>query len=156
MRKFYLIFQSVKNDSKSHAVRTKSEIPHFLPNLGWTHYRLLMRVDNPEARRFYEIECGQNNWSSRVLERQISTLLYERIAMSKDKKGLIKLAEEGHQVIHPCDVIKDPLVLEFLGLPQAHQMTETKLENALISHMQSFLLELERIRVCWAAKTHYC
>ncbi|CAN5405261.1 PDDEXK nuclease domain-containing protein [soil metagenome] len=142
MRKFYITYQMVDDSDKSHALRTKSEIPKFFPNLGWTHYRILMRLDNQDARQFYEIEANANNWTSRVLQRQVSTLLYDRLAMSKDKKGLIKLAEEGQKVIQPSDVIKDPMVLEFLGVPPVHQMTESKLEAALISHMQSFLLEL--------------
>jgi predicted nuclease of restriction endonuclease-like (RecB) superfamily len=142
MRKFYLTYQIVNHLQKSHTLRTKSDIPEFLPNLGWAHYRILMRIDNPDARRFYEIESNKNNWSSRILQRQVNTLLYDRIAMSKDKSGLIKLAEEGHQVLQPSDVVKEPVILEFLGVPQAHQMTESKLETALISHMQSFLLEL--------------
>ncbi len=142
MRKFYIIYQQVNSIQKSHAVRAKSDIPTFQPNLGWTHYRILMRIDNPEARSFYEIESSENCWSSRILQRQVHTLLYDRIAMSKDKKGLIKLAEKGHEINQPSDVIKNPLVLEFLGIPHTHQITENKLESALISHMQSFLLEL--------------
>jgi len=112
------------------------------PNLSWTHYRTLLRVEKPNARAFYEIESTANNWSTRELERQINSLLYERLALSKDKKGLMKLATTGQEVQKPADAIKDPLVMEFLGIPSAHRLVETQLEQALISNLQSFLLEL--------------
>jgi len=114
------------------------------PDLSWTHYRTLLRVVKHEARAFYEIETIKNNWSARELERQINSLLYERIALSKDKKGLMDLATKGQEVHKPADAIKDPLVMEFLGIPSAHQLVETQLEQALISNLQSFLLELGR------------
>jgi predicted nuclease of restriction endonuclease-like (RecB) superfamily len=112
------------------------------PDLSWTHYRILLRVEKAEARAFYEIEATQNNWSARELERQVNSLLYERLALSKDKKGLMRLARKGHEVNKPTDVIKDPLVLEFLGLPESPRLVESELEAALISNLQSFLLEL--------------
>ncbi len=112
------------------------------PNLSWTHYRTLLRVDKPQARAFYEIEATKNNWAARELERQISSLLYERLAMSRDKKGLMHLATKGHVVQKPTDVFKDPVVIEFLGLPESHKIVESHLERALISNMQAFLLEL--------------
>lgn len=112
------------------------------PNLSWTHYRTLLRVDKPEARAFYEIEAIKNNWSARELERQICSLLYERLALSRDKKGLMRLATKGHVVQKPTDVFKDPVVMEFLGLPESPRLVETDLETALINKMQSFLLEL--------------
>lgn len=111
-------------------------------NLSWTHYRTLLRVDDKDARAFYEIEAAGNNWSARELERQINSLLYERLAMSKDKKGLLKLARKGQQVQTPADVFKDPVVLEFLGLPQSPKLVESGLEQALIDNLQTFLLEL--------------
>ena len=112
------------------------------PSLSWTHYRTLLRVEKQEARAFYEIEATKNNWSARELERQITSLLYERLALSKDKKGLMKLATKGQEVQKPADAIKDPLAMEFLGMPFAHQLVETQLEQALISNLQFFLLEL--------------
>lgn len=112
------------------------------PNLSWTHYRTLLRVDKPEARAFYEIESVENNWSSRELERQIGSLLYERLALSRDKKGLMKLARKGQEVQKPLDIFKDPVVIEFAGLPESPRLVETSLESALISNLQSFLLEL--------------
>jgi predicted nuclease of restriction endonuclease-like (RecB) superfamily len=126
-----------------YALRSESWEPGRLhPNLSWTHYRTFLRVDKPEARAFYEIEALKNNWSARELERQINSLLYERLALSKDKKGLIKLATKGHDVQQPVDVFKDPVVIEFLGLPQSPRLVESDLEQALINNLQAFLLEL--------------
>lgn len=126
-----------------HAVRDESWKPGMLhPNLSWTHYRTLLKVDKPEARAFYEIEAIKNNWSARELERQITSLLHERLALSKDKKGLMQLAVQGHEVQKPVDVFKDPLVMEFLGLPESPKLAETDLEQAMIDNLQSFLLEL--------------
>ncbi len=126
-----------------HAVSTKSWKPGVLhPNLSWTHYRVLLRVDKAAARAFYEIEAIKNNWAARELERQINSLLYERLAMSRDKKGLMRLAVKGHEVQKPTDVFKDPVVMEFLGLPESPRLVETDLEQALINNLQIFLLEL--------------
>lgn len=112
------------------------------PNLSWTHYRTLLRVDKPEARAFYEIEAIRNNWAARELERQICSLLYERLAFSRDKKGLMRLATKGQEIQKPTDIFKDPVVMEFTGLPQSPRLVETDLETALINNLQSFLLEL--------------
>lgn len=127
----------------SHAPRDKSWQPGLLhPNLSWTHYRTLLRVDKLEARAFYEIEAIKNNWSARELERQMGSLLHERLALSKDKKGLMRLAVKGHEVQKPADVFKDPMVMEFLGMPESPKLVETNLEQALIDNLQSSLLEL--------------
>jgi predicted nuclease of restriction endonuclease-like (RecB) superfamily len=126
-----------------HALRSQSWQPGRLhPNLSWTHYRTLLRVDKLEARFFYEIEAIQNNWSARELERQINSLLYERLALSKDKKGLMRLAKKGQEIQRPVDVFKDPVVMEFLGLPASPKLVESELEQALINNLQAFLLEL--------------
>ncbi len=139
-RKFYLTYQKV---IKSDALNRKSELtPSLNPNLSWTHYRALIRVKRPEARQFYEIEAEKNHWSSRELERQIGSLLFDRLAKSKDKEGLMKLVHKGQEVSNAEDAIKDPMVLEFLGLPESHRLTESKLEIALINNLQNFLLEL--------------
>jgi len=128
-----------------HAVSAKSWKPGRLhPNLSWTHYRTLLRVDKAEARSFYEIEAIRNEWSVRELERQINSLLHERLALSRDKKGLMRLAVKGHEVQRPADVFKDPMVMEFLGLPESPKLVETELEQALIDNLQVFLLELGR------------
>ena len=126
-----------------YAVRGDSWQPGQLhPNLSWTHYRTLMRVESAEARAFYEIEAIQSNWSTRELERQINSLLYERLAMSKDKKGLMRLAKNGQEIAKPDDVFKDPVVMEFLGLPESPRLQESELEEALINNLQGFLLEM--------------
>ncbi len=126
-----------------HALRGQSWQPGQLhPNLSWTHYRTLLRVDKVEARAFYEIEAIRNNWSARELERQINSLLYERLALSKDKKGLMKLAAKGQEIQRPVDVFKDPVVMEFLGLPASPKLVESDLEQALINNLRAFLLEL--------------
>ena len=129
--------------STFHAARGESWVPgRFHPNLSWTHYRTLLRVDKPEARAFYEIEAIKNNWFARELERQICSLLYERLALSRDKKGLMRLATKGQELQKPTDIFKDPVVMEFVGLPASPKLVETDLETALISNLQSFLLEL--------------
>ena len=112
------------------------------PHLSWTHYRTLLRVSRSEARAFYEIEAIHNAWSARNLERQINSLLFERLAKSRDKKGLLRLATRGQEVMQPIDVFKDPTVIEFLGLPESPRLVESKLEQALINNLQTFLLEL--------------
>lgn len=112
------------------------------PNLSWTHYRTLLRVDSPDIRAFYEIESIKNNWGARELERQINSLLYQRLAKSKDKKGLMKLATQGQEIARPADVFKDPVVIEFLGLPESPKLIESDLETALLNDLQAFLLEL--------------
>ncbi|MEI6514621.1 MAG: PDDEXK nuclease domain-containing protein [bacterium] len=126
-----------------HAPRSESWQPGLLhPHLSWTHYRTLLRVDKPEARAFYEIESIQNNWFARELERQICSLLYERLALSRDKKGLLRLAHKGQEVQSPADIFKDPVVMEYLGLPASSKLVESDLETALINNLQAFLLEL--------------
>jgi predicted nuclease of restriction endonuclease-like (RecB) superfamily len=126
-----------------HALRSEFWQPGQLhSNLSWTHYRTLLRVDKAESRAFYEIEAIQNNWSARELERQINSLLYERLALSKDKKGLMRLAKKGQEIQRPVDVFKDPVVMEFLGLPASPKLVESELEQALIDNLQAFLLEL--------------
>jgi len=114
------------------------------PDLSWTHYRTLLRVDSPHARGFYEIEAVKSNWSARELERQINSLLFERLAKSRDKTGLMKLATKGQEIAAPADVFKDPVVIEFLGLPESPRLVESDLETALIGNLQEFLLELGR------------
>ena len=111
------------------------------PIKSWSHYRALLRVD-AGARSFYEIEALKNNWAGRELERQINSLLYERLAKSRDKAGLMRLATHGQEIAKPADIFKDPVVIEFLGLPESPKLVETRLEEALLNDLQSFLLEL--------------
>lgn len=110
--------------------------------LSWSHYLVLMRIEDENARNFYEIECAKQNWSVRWLQRQVCSSLYERIALSKDKNEVARLATEGQIIEKPSDVIKNPITLEFLGLKPEAAYSETKLESAIISKMQTFLLEL--------------
>ncbi len=110
--------------------------------LSWTHYRLLLRVDKSNARAFYETEAINARWSTRELERQINSLLFDRLALSRDKAGVLALAQKGHEITQPSDLVKDPLVLEFTGLRQDEHFLESDLEQALIGKLQQFLLEL--------------
>lgn len=110
--------------------------------LSWTHYRTLLKIERREARDFYEIEAIRNGWSARQLERQINTFLFDRLFKSRDKAGVLALANEGLLPVRPLDAIKDPYVLEFLDLPESHRLVESRIEEALISRLQDFLLEL--------------
>lgn len=111
--------------------------------LSWTHYRRLLRVDNDSARLWYMNESVTQNWSSRALERQINTLYYERLLASRDRGSLKQEAATHIQNMKasPRDFIRDPVVLEFLGLPNAGKLQESKIEQALIEQLQGFLLE---------------
>jgi predicted nuclease of restriction endonuclease-like (RecB) superfamily len=108
--------------------------------LSWSHYVRLLALDEQAKRDFYEEEARRAGWSVRQLDRQINSMLYERVALSKKKGELLKKAEESGNRITAEEAIKDPYVLEFLGLPE--QISERDLENALIRHMADFLLEL--------------
>lgn len=110
--------------------------------LSWTHYRLLMRVDSESARNFYLQECAESRWSTRELDRQINSMLFERLIISKDKSKIKQLAEKGQIIESPKDAIKDPYILEFLGWPEDKSFSEKDLESALIDNLQKFLLEL--------------
>jgi predicted nuclease of restriction endonuclease-like (RecB) superfamily len=112
--------------------------------LTWTHYRLLIRVEKPDAREWYMKEAADQNWSTRALERQINSLYYERLLMSRDKTPVITEMQEKTEALAslPEDFIKDPYVLEFLGMPDAHQFREAELEQAIIGKLQAFMLEL--------------
>jgi predicted nuclease of restriction endonuclease-like (RecB) superfamily len=142
-RQFFLTYGQLLAAGIGHAARDQSWEPGLLhEQLSWAHYRILLRVEQPEARVFYETKAIENNWSARELERQINSLLYERLDLSRDKKGLMRLAKKGQEIQTPQDVFKDPLVIEFLGLPEAPKLVETDLEEALLNHLQAFLLEL--------------
>ena len=133
MRQFYLQFQN------RHALRDQ---------LTWTHYRMIMKVDNDNARQFYLDECVKSNWSTRQLERQINSFFYERLLSSRrapDTKEILAVEIEAKEPdVTPFDVIKDPFVLEFLGLNHNEHHFESDLEKALLTHIQKFLLELGR------------
>lgn len=110
--------------------------------LTWSHYAVLLGVSDLSARGFYEKQAELEHWSSRVLKRQIQTGLFMRLALSKDKEGILQLAKEGQTIQETQDIVKDPYVLEFLGIPQDERLTEKGLESKLIVHLQHFLLEL--------------
>jgi len=110
--------------------------------LSWSHYLILMRISDANARSFYEIECAKQNWSVRWLQRQVNSSLYERLALSKDKSEVLRLAQEGQTIEKPADILKNPITLEFLGLKHETVYSETKLESAIIDKMQEFLLEM--------------
>lgn len=113
-----------------------------LNRLSWSHICLLLAVSDKDARSFYEIEIAKNGWSVREAKRQIESMLFERLALSKDKSGLKQLAEKGQIIETPEDALKDPYVLEFLGLDEQGKWLESDLEQALMDHLQKFLLEL--------------
>ncbi len=129
MRQFYLTYS-----------KTQTLSAEF--NLSWSHYLKLMRIDNIDERKFYEKEVYVNNWSLRELQRQFDSALYERLVLSRDKKAVKELSEKGQIVEKPSDTIKDPYVLEFIGLPENAKYTETELEQRIIDELEHFLLEL--------------
>lgn len=129
MRQFYLTFPN------GYALRSE---------LSWTHYRLLMRVENENAREFYMQEAVKSQWSTRQLERQINSFFYERLLSSKNKEQVAEKIQTLEPAKKPEDVIRDPYVLEFLGLKSNDDFYESDLEQALITHLQKFLLELGR------------
>ncbi|SIT18345.1 PDDEXK nuclease domain-containing protein [Belliella pelovolcani] len=110
--------------------------------LSWSHYLKLMRIENEEERKFYEIETTANNWSLRELQRQFDSALYERLALSRDRKGIKELSEEGQIIEKAEDSLKDPYVLEFMGLPDEFRYSESDFEQKLIDKLEHFLLEL--------------
>jgi predicted nuclease of restriction endonuclease-like (RecB) superfamily len=132
------ITQSVSKELETR--KTQSMISFF--KLTWTHYIFLMRIDDEKERSFYEIESQKYNWSVRELKRQYDTALYTRLSLSRDKEGILKLSEKGQIIEKPKDIIKDPYILEFLGLPELHQYSESDLEQEIINKLEHFLLEL--------------
>ena len=161
MRKFYLAYSisesltrilqitnspSLMTNSESvkleeiQTTKTQSLISFF--KLTWTHYVFLMRIEDEKERRFYEIESEKYNWSVRELKRQYDSALYTRLVLSRDKEGVLKLSEQGQIIEKPKDIIKDPYILEFLGLPELHQYSESELEEEIINKLENFLLEL--------------
>jgi predicted nuclease of restriction endonuclease-like (RecB) superfamily len=142
MRKLYLTYQPQISETLSR----KSEIIEIQPlnifKLSWSHYLKLMRIEDEHERKFYEIECTKNNWSLRELQRQYDSALYARLALSRDKRGVHKLSEHGLVVEKPQDAIKDPYILEFIGLPEKSGYSESDLEQRLIDKLENFLLEL--------------
>lgn len=152
MRNFYLVFRDriaeteksallmrKSDEEKSASPMRKIESPF---NLSWTHYLQLIKIENEEERNFYEIEAVNNNWSVRELERQYDSSLYERLVLSRDKEGIKELSKKGQVVTKPIDTIKEPYVLDFLGLEEKDKYTESDLETAIINKLEHFLTEL--------------
>jgi len=151
MRKFYLTYQprvpgisqtaSGKFESPSKPVPIEgNDTPSFL--LSWSQYVFLISLDNEDERNFYEIEAAENNWNLPELRRQFDSGLYERLALSRDKASIKALSKEGQVISGPRDIIKDPYVLEFLGIDEKAQYSETDFERAIIDKIEHFLLEL--------------
>jgi predicted nuclease of restriction endonuclease-like (RecB) superfamily len=129
MRRFYIVYSN-------------SETPSRNFTLSWSHYIFLTRINNPSERRFYEIEATNNRWSLKELKRQFNSGLYERLQLSTKKDKLQQLATQGQVIESPSDLVKDPYILEFVGLPVLANYSESELEQRLIDKLESFLLEL--------------
>jgi predicted nuclease of restriction endonuclease-like (RecB) superfamily len=127
MRQFYIYFP---------------DFPDASGKLTWSHFVELTSISDDLARKFYEKQCLKENWSVRELNRQINSMLFERIALSKDKKGVLEIAEKGHIIEKNRDLVKEPYILEFLGIPENHKYSEAELEQKIIDNLQMFLLEL--------------
>ena len=135
-RLFHLEYPFLIDGSISHALRDEFKTGHFTSDLSWTHNRSLLKASNPAARSFYEIESLHHSWSAPELDRQINSLLFERLVKSRDKEGLLRLANQGLRPQQPADIFKNPVVIEFLGLPELEKLVESDLENALGSQIQ--------------------
>jgi len=146
MRRFYLTYSISEtssrksNNKKSVTMSRILEIADF--QLSWSHYLFLIKIDNPEERQFYEIEAISNNWSVREMQRQFNSALYERLVLSKDKQAIKELSQKGEIIEKPIDTVRDPYILEFLGLPEESKYSETELEQRIIDKLEHFLLEL--------------
>ncbi len=134
MRKFYLTY------SKSETASRKSDKPDF--RLSWSHYLKLVRIKDLAERQFYEIESFKNQWSLRELQRQCDSALYQRLVLSRDKEKVKELSKKGQIINTPSDALKDPYILEFIGLPDKTSYSESELEQELIDKLEHFLLEL--------------
>ena len=148
MRRFYLTYQErarikgMANNTAFQIIQTASGQSAALFSLSWSHYVFLLGVKNPDERDFYEIEAKNQNWTVRELKRQFDSSLYERLALSRDKDSIRQLAQQGQIISQPKDLLKEPLVLEFLGLSEQARYSESDLETAIINHVEHFLLEL--------------
>lgn len=148
-RKFYMtyadrisqtLFEEFAVEKTQTVFRKLEENPPFI--VSWSHYLQLMRIENQEERGFYEIESAKSGWGIRTLQRQYNSSLYERLALSRNKDAVMQLAKEGNVIVRPQDIIKQPTVLEFLGLEEKAEYSESDLETAIIDKLQKFLLEL--------------
>ncbi|OXG06452.1 putative nuclease of restriction endonuclease-like (RecB) superfamily [Flavobacterium araucananum] len=153
IRKFYLTYSKSESLTRILQIQKPQSLTEEFKRLDYqtlasffkltfTHYVFLMRIDDEKERRFYKIESEKYNWSVRELKRQYDSALYARLALSRDKEGILKLSEKGQIIEKPKDLIKDPYILEFLGLPELHQYSESQLEQEIINKLEHFLLEL--------------
>lgn len=148
-RKFYLNYKNRISETtfRKFAIQKQDTAFQEFQNgepftLPWSHYLLLMRIKNEAERSFYEIEATKSAWSIRVLQRQYNSSLYERLALSRDKDEMVRLASEGLVVTKANDIVRHPTVLEFLGLEEHARYSESEMEMAIIDKLQKFLLEL--------------
>lgn len=149
MRKFYLIYKNRISETlfRKFAIEKSETVFRFFENelpfvVSWSHYLQLMRIENEDERSFYEIESAKSGWGVRTLQRQYNSSLYERLALSRDKEAVMKLAKEGNIIAKPEDIVKQPTVLEFLGMEEKAKYSESDLESAIIDKLQKFLLEM--------------
>lgn len=141
MRRFYLVYGKSETLSRiSERVISETSSRNF--DLSWSHYLKLIRIDDENERKFYEIEAYNNNWSVRELQRQFDSALYTRLVLSRNKEKVKELSEKGLVLEKPKDAIKDPYILEFIGLPEHLSYSESDLEQELIDKLEHFLLEL--------------
>lgn len=127
------------DDEKSASLMLKFESPC---NLRWTHYLLLLKIDNEAERDFFEIESANNNWSVRELDKQYDSSIYERLALSRDKEAMKELSRKGQLISKPSDTIKEPYVLDFTGFEENDKYKEADFESAIINKLEHFLTEL--------------
>ena len=165
MRQFYLVYSPIlqtasgKSETPSRisedtsaiwqTASAKSEAALTIPQtlsakfpLSWSHYLFLMGINNPAERQFYETEATKERWSLREMKRQFNSALYERLALSRDKKAVTEMSQKGQIIERPEDIVKDPYILEFLGLKEDSSYSESDLEQRIIDELQNFLLEL--------------
>jgi len=143
MKRFFIIYQkqqTLSANSNSVAIKQQTLSADF--ELSWSHYLTLMRIDDESERKFYEIEAVKNNWSIRELKRQYDTALYTRLTLSRNKEKIKELSVKGQVLEKPKDAIKDPYILEFIGLPENAEYSENDLEQKIIDKLEHFLLEL--------------
>ena len=143
-KKFYLMYGPPIQQSLSAQLKfsQKSQLLTDLFKVSWTHYVVLMRIKNRDERHFYEIEAANQHWSVDDLKRQYNSSLYERLALSRNKEEVMRLAKNGQKIENPQDILKNPFILEFLNMTEDSSYSETDLESAIISKLQKFLLEL--------------
>ena len=183
MRRFYLVYglsgssdyqQKLKNGNSANGLRNLDDVKSatgsrifedaFTAALSWSHYLFLMGIDNTDERRFYEVEAVQNQLTLKELKRQFDSALYERLALSKDKQAIAELSRQGAIIEKPEDIVKDPYILEFLGLPEDSRYSESTLEQRIIDRLQSFLLDLgkgytfvgRQVRLTFDEKHFFC